>query len=760
MSTFPAYRPIAEFVKGRLKANSEGLSPTQKVSWCRVAASAEPGLVLTSNPIQSTFHTGSDDMHQSAYGRGDFGGTIGTTWGGEPVNTDDSNVQDGSRGLRPRPTIDAISLKNGAGGMTRTCEFNINCYTLEQMEIVCEYFQEPGYTCMIEFGWNVEESITQLTPLTVNDVASLNNYEKVVNKHKDSDGTYECFFGMITGGSVSSDGEVYVVSVKCTGLGQMPSTLQSQKTFTKKEQKAAEEFATSQKYGPNEIDDDNLSTGQKLFRLMFNDLPASRLTPEVKKLESELGKEENFINFDPETKDSLQSETTDTKVNTSDGGRATIPEGVSCVGDERFIRFGTLKRIMDEAQIIDLSKGFQLGNLSYPLVVNTKDTICGAFDEIFSTSKNTLLIPNSNTPDFGFFDFLEGDKPTENSNTDCSAKTESGETAFQFPYRQPLSETHCTTCGGAAAWSAPGDRWGYLEDLFINFDFAVEVLERPNMTYQDCLYDLLNGMSEAVNSLWKFEILERANKDTCDDELQVVDLNFTSDGKVPAPLFKHAGADSFFISSDLSIDIPGEMMNSIVSDRLAGVDTQEDIHPTRKRGGLYSDRDDLVLQKMNEKEAVKEDTKPPGQPKEDSEELAAALYDSFLGKIGSYPKIKSGKIGLDGGLNDYVQGRTPSTLVEALQFPIFEDKALLTQKMSPAFGDQNKMTNPSGVPLPITYTFTVHGVSGIVHGDTFNVDGIPAKYKTGGFFQVMDVTHQVSGMGWTTTVKGDFRVND
>ena len=60
MSTFPAYRPIAEFVKGRLKANSEGLSPTQKVSWCRVAASAEPGLVLTSNPIQSTFHTGSD----------------------------------------------------------------------------------------------------------------------------------------------------------------------------------------------------------------------------------------------------------------------------------------------------------------------------------------------------------------------------------------------------------------------------------------------------------------------------------------------------------------------------------------------------------------------------------------------------------------------------------------------------------------------------------------------------------------------------
>ena len=166
------------------------------------------------------------------------------------------------------------------------------------MEMVAKHFKEPGYTCMIEFGWNVEESINQLTPLDTNSVAALNDYEKVINKHKDSDGTYECFFGMITGGSISSNGEVFVVSVKCTGLGQMPSTLQSQKSFTKKEKEAAEEAATSQKYGPNEIDDDALSTGQKWFRLMFNDLPSSRLTTEVKKVEGEWGLEENFINFE------------------------------------------------------------------------------------------------------------------------------------------------------------------------------------------------------------------------------------------------------------------------------------------------------------------------------------------------------------------------------------------------------------------------------------------------------------------------------
>jgi len=35
--------------------------------------------------------------------------------------------------------------------------------------------------------------------------------------------------------------------------------------------------------------------------------------------------------------------------------------------------------------------------------------------------------------------------------------------------------------------------------------------------------------------------------------------------------------------------------------------------------------------------------------------------------------------------------------------------------------------------MPIKFSFTVHGVSGIKRGDKFKVRGIPTQYETGGF---------------------------
>jgi hypothetical protein len=58
--------------------------------------------------------------------------------------------------------------------------------------------------------------------------------------------------------------------------------------------------------------------------------------------------------------------------------------------------------------------------------------------------------------------------------------------------------------------------------------------------------------------------------------------------------------------------------------------------------------------------------------------------------------------------------------------------------------------------LPIEFTFTIHGISGIKRGDKFGVIGIPKKYD-GGFFQVLGVKHTIQGMEWTTEVTGGYR---
>ena len=60
-------------------------------------------------------------------------------------------------------------------------------------------------------------------------------------------------------------------------------------------------------------------------------------------------------------------------------------------------------------------------------------------------------------------------------------------------------------------------------------------------------------------------------------------------------------------------------------------------------------------------------------------------------------------------------------------------------------------------PLPIKYSFTILGKSGIRRGDTFNIIGIPEKYAKHGLFQVTQIEHTIQSMKWTTLVQGEYR---
>lgn len=69
----------------------------------------------------------------------------------------------------------------------------------------------------------------------------------------------------------------------------------------------------------------------------------------------------------------------------------------------------------------------------------------------------------------------------------------------------------------------------------------------------------------------------------------------------------------------------------------------------------------------------------------------------------------------------------------------------------------SKVTGRLSHPLPIKYAFTILGNSGLQRGDTFNIIGIPRKYRTGGLFQVNAITHTIEGMTWKTRVEGLYR---
>ena len=105
---------------------------------------------------------------------------------------------------------------------------------------------------------------------------------------------------------------------------------------------------------------------------------------------------------------------------------------------------------------------------------------------------------------------------------------------------------------------------------------------------------------------------------------------------------------------------------------------------------------------------------------------------------------------------DVEAGKDPASLFdENFKIYTFRDTNLFDVIKSQAM--IGKSTGRLSHPLPIKYSFTILGSSGIRRGDMFNIVGIPEKYKKYGLFQVNSVEHSIEGMKWTTAIEGLYR---
>ena len=162
MSEFPRYRPIQQFVIDELNLKKNLVYTSRLNAWIRVTANAGAGLVLQSNPDIPI--VGSNGI----YGNSSSPGIVGLNWNGDVVS-----VQGDDRGLRPSPTISGLTIKNGTSGLTRECNFSIEAYTPGQVDIIQLYFGQPGFTSMVEFGWDLEKAHNQKLELNASSIYSV-----------------------------------------------------------------------------------------------------------------------------------------------------------------------------------------------------------------------------------------------------------------------------------------------------------------------------------------------------------------------------------------------------------------------------------------------------------------------------------------------------------------------------------------------------------------------------------------------------------
>ena len=817
-SLFPNLSRIPENISKSLRERAgKNVSVSNLMAWVRVASAVSEGLVLESfqnkkdpenseNPEKQW----STDNFSTRYGNGSRSGRVGTKFSGDSVYADGND-----RAYRPSPVIESLSVQNGQQGLSRKCTFTIKCFSLGQVEKVSQHFLEPGYTVLIEFGWNTalakEQKLDVLNPCTI---AQYNNFKYVNGKRTSSNGHYDAFLGYITGGGIKSgDSETYLCDVELTTLGEIPSYLQQHRgdasggdTTTQSD----DPFDTSK----IEEDIDSGKIGRALFKQMVNKLPSTKQTEDVKALidkqdvlGSYFSSAHNFINMDDELREKLVERYQDAGVYTgdetdNDGKRlkGKIPEGAPLFADQSFIRLELAFKILNtcnfdiEAKKVKdcelVEKGF-----SYEIDINT--TTCRAFPYMFSTDSSILYIPNEEAPEFGLLDALTSTTPVSQfvqiESGSLKSKTQDINLAnkytpegpnevsgqlYAFPARTSLSDdNYFQTVDERGIDStilekdAPKGYWGYLRNLYINFDFFCEVISRSNLVTKDIYYELLNGISSAVNSYWYFEIVNLCDPTTKQGAERLTVRDFSFIGKVKPGLtvdtFESKGIRTPFLDSQLTFDIPGAMKNHVLGKRIS--ENTEVIKDGKQAelGNLFATQKDPVVELLNslKLKPKDEEPKPPEgttESKVDEGEIREKNYEIFIGKASVFPvlnnrdEIPVAKMSFIDALRSISEGQTT---IQDLEFvgcwnspTIFSTLDYsCTKKLA-----KDNVANLNPILLPIQFDFEIHGLSGIRVGDLFRIKDLPEKY-TKGLFQVVETSHSIDGNQWKTQVKAKFR---
>jgi len=754
MSFFPNFSNIDDNIRKTLDGRRGNPLAVSKLNvWVKLTSAVGDGLILYSNPDYKLFKAAGDGNIATIYGSRNQSGVLGVDWKRNPVYATDG------LGFYPSPVVTSIEIDEGAGNISRKATVSMTAFTKGQAELLSEYFLEPGYTVFFEFGWNTGKSVGQIVKTNPSSISEMQNINNLIERRGESNGTYENYLGFITGGNISVNGTSWDITIKLTGFTDIPLYLKTHEGLTEKErEEEPEKSAKAIVYNSIKDADD----GKRMFKIMFNDLPPIRQIQSVKALEDELSNEANFINFDEKVKTAINNLSDGTAYFfrsgvESEGEKIKFPTGTKIIDDDRFIRFGAMMRIL-QASIVD---GFKLGDQLINVNINSSNpqTIISAFPQIFSLDQTKLFIPNAKSPKFSLKDIAtktaKGKVP-EDGLVDNSVKPTrdikiaivddnkriSFKTVTEFLKKAEFPQHFKST---TKTGSKDAGYWGYLDDLYVNFDFFKNVISTPNFDIRNVLYTILNGLSSAAGNIWDFQIVEQPTGDGIIN-LTIVDLNFTpKTSKDSIYEFHLMGEQSIFQSNTFEMDISGQMMNHIIGKRI-GLEQSDpkDISPEEQKG-LFTDKTDQILPKIQKRDVKPEDTTESPTAEKDNQEIIDQNLQLFLDTIGIYPRVNN---------KDKVKGKSLDSLT---YFATSTDKVFFDDFRNVSLTSGTANTTDEYSPLlPVTFSFKIHGISGIKRGDKFKVKGLPEQYQNG-FFQVTSVKHSVSDMKWETDVDGGFR---
>jgi hypothetical protein len=245
---------IHKKIRGRNNRTLSNLS-----TFIRVFSGANDGLIIESNPDWKLFNAAGVNTEASVYGSySDGSGTIGVTWAKKtPIQAT------AGAPAKPRPVITLFNVKEGQDQISKEANLNITAFSIEQLELIQQYFMEPGYSLFVEWGWNTPKGVGGLiksdkADTIIQEVGERSLTDELLQKkRKDSNGDYDCFFGFITGGEVTSEGNLFNVNIQMRGVPSLPAFLQSHHSLYDYKSSGLLNSKTVPLYGESELTDSN-----------------------------------------------------------------------------------------------------------------------------------------------------------------------------------------------------------------------------------------------------------------------------------------------------------------------------------------------------------------------------------------------------------------------------------------------------------------------------------------------------------------------
>jgi len=679
------------------------------------------------------------------------------------VNGKYESNQSSLNGFKPRPIITGFNVDFASRGVTKKGTISFKCFTLDQFQLIQEYFLEPGISVFVQWGWN-KSSISNQTiyakPIDADTQIKYYRTNETLTKDRDAtNGCYDNFMGIITGGKSSINNGEYDVECQLTAIGEIlmgSSVADPAVPVCEKVDKPPVKAFTA-----NEMSTGRINANHTYhWMAFFNSLPDGlKNIADMKSLglkaTSGIDTRVDFINYDEESMEDAKDEADGAIIFTDQfnvaGKQITgVDSDIgSPISDAKYIRFKALAVILNHIQQKKQQKSTSVDDKTPgSLGLDLSNAYCGAVEGMYSVDPS-CFIPNKNSTNFmeqnAFFQNFddigyEAEIPMKNHVVGI------GETEVSFP-----TEKDESIQWNNENFPLPKGTVGKIENLYINHDLAVECITSAlNSSIKDCLDDMLKTIEKATLGLWDFQVIKPEDVDN--GKITIIDCNLTTFNQAntkPAPVpFTLFGNQCVFLEFEFDSNIPKGLMNQIVMDKSAPK-SADDVNSSTKGKGLFTNQKDIVI--VDTVKVVTVDPcasdKPPAEAGSSSKtkEDKKANFDGF---------VKTSKILLQ---PKYSKNTNPINL-KGLLIP-----GISTNSAAELAKQQSGENGAIGSPINSKIKFKVLGNSGFRVGDLLTVKNLPKAYQynptegKSGAFMVLSLSHTVEEKGWFTNIEAMFR---